>query len=53
MKLIDFGLTRLGEEGQAASDNRYEGTPFYMSPEVFKGVDYSYEVDMWAIGVML
>jgi serine/threonine protein kinase len=53
VKLIDFGLTRVGESGRAASDSRYEGTPFYMSPEIFKGGEYSYEVDMWAVGVML
>ena len=53
IKLIDFGLTNIGKEGQEAYDDTYEGTPSHMSPEIFKGEQYSYEVDMWAVGIML
>ncbi|KAL1695547.1 kinase-like domain-containing protein [Schizophyllum commune] len=29
------------------------GTPFYMSPEMHAGRQYSYDVDLWALGVMM
>ncbi|KAL1741391.1 kinase-like domain-containing protein [Schizophyllum fasciatum] len=29
------------------------GTPFYMSPEMHAGKQYSYDVDLWALGVMM
>ncbi|KAI5830728.1 kinase-like protein [Schizophyllum commune Tattone D] len=29
------------------------GTPFYMSPEMHAGRSYSYDVDLWALGVMM
>lgn len=29
------------------------GTPLFMSPEQHRGEDYSFEVDYWAIGVLL
>ena len=53
IKLIDFGITKMGVNGGQAYDSSYEGTPTHMSPEIFKGEQYSYEVDMWAVGVML
>jgi serum/glucocorticoid-regulated kinase 2 len=28
------------------------GTPAYMAPEVFSGSAYSFEADLWSIGVM-
>ncbi|KAI5890590.1 kinase-like protein [Schizophyllum commune H4-8] len=29
------------------------GTPFYMSPEMHAGRQYSYDVDLWALGVVM
>jgi serine/threonine protein kinase len=29
------------------------GTPFYMSPEMHFGEDYSFDVDYWALGIVL
>jgi len=29
------------------------GTPYYMSPELFKNKPYSYESDVWALGCVL
>jgi serine/threonine protein kinase len=29
------------------------GTPFFMSPEMHYGEDYSFDVDFWALGVVL
>jgi serine/threonine protein kinase len=32
VKLIDFGLTLIGENGSDPKDNKLNGTPYYMSP---------------------
>ena len=29
------------------------GTPYYMSPELFKNKPYSYKSDVWALGCVL
>ena len=29
------------------------GTPLYQSPQVFKGRDYTYKCDIWALGLIL
>lgn len=50
IKLIDFGLSHIKLKGENA--NEIAGTPFYMAPEIIKG-DYSYEVDIWSLGVLL
>jgi calcium-dependent protein kinase len=45
--LCDFGLSGSGELRGIC------GTLPYMAPEILKGVVYSYEVDIWALGVVL
>ena len=65
--LADFGVSksfeRVGKrcEQRRKSDPSSElsrthtqvGTVQYMSPELWSGEEYSYEVDFWALGVML
>jgi cGMP-dependent protein kinase len=51
--LIDLGTAK-----QLNSDNFYKtftiiGTPHYMAPEAFLGNGYSFEVDLWSLGVLL
>ena len=52
VKLADFGMS-----GQLASTfgrlASWVGTAAYMSPERISGTDYSFESDMWALGVAL
>lgn len=48
VKLVDFGLSRVLTEQQIT----IVGTPYYLAPEVLKG-DYSFECDMWSLGVVL
>lgn len=51
IKLTDFGLSKEGVD----EDNKTEtfcGTPEYLSPEMIKGDQYSYSVDMWGLGVL-
>ncbi|KAM3144080.1 hypothetical protein pb186bvf_003844 [Paramecium bursaria] len=51
IKLIDFGFA-IRSDG--SKQNVFCGTPNYMAPEIVrKVVSYSYEVDIWACGVIL
>eukprot|EP00397_Hematodinium_sp_SG-2012_P020575 GEMP01021207.1.p1 GENE.GEMP01021207.1~~GEMP01021207.1.p1 ORF type:complete len:722 (+),score=169.85 GEMP01021207.1:100-2265(+) len=51
VKLGDFGLARILEEGHLASTN--VGTPYYQSPEILMGQDYDDKSDIWALGCIL
>ncbi|OMO79523.1 hypothetical protein COLO4_24400 [Corchorus olitorius] len=50
IKAIDFGLSIFYEPGQRFSD--IVGSPYYMAPEVLRR-NYSKEIDIWSIGVIL
>lgn len=53
LKLIDFGLSKsYFVEDKVVRMNTYVGTPFYMSPEIIRGV-YTESWDMWSAGVIL
>ena len=52
LKVGDFGLaTKLDFEGE--KKKTVCGTPNYIAPEVLYGTGHSYEVDIWAIGVII
>ena len=52
LKVGDFGLaTKLDFEGERKKT--VCGTPNYIAPEVLYGTGHSYEVDIWAIGVII
>lgn len=52
IKLGDFGLaTKM--EYESESKRSICGTPNYIAPEIISGRGYSYEVDIWSIGVIL
>lgn len=50
MKISDFGLARtVSSEVQAKTQC---GTPLHMAPEIFAGVDYGAQADVWSLGVL-
>ena len=52
LKIGDFGLaTKLDFEGERKKT--VCGTPNYIAPEVLNGSGHSYEVDIWALGVII
>jgi len=52
VKLTDFGITKQidAEDGLAGT---FVGTMNYMSPERMEGEKYSYEGDIWSLGIVL
>jgi len=51
VKLADFGLSKmLALDGEAITAC---GTPFYVAPDILKGIGYDSAVDMWATGILL
>ena len=52
IKLGDFGIAKVLEQ-TVAQANTQVGTPYYISPEIIKGKKYSFETDIWSLGVIL
>ena len=55
IKLIDFGLAQVhGEEGERITGiGPLPGTPTYMPPEQFLGLDGDARIDVYALGVLM
>ena len=53
MYLIDMGATKKLVEENGFRTFTVIGTPHYMAPEAIEGKGYSFEVDIWSLGVML
>ncbi len=58
--LFHLGLLQLGDFGISKSlSEKHElaqtciGTPYYMSPELFRGKAYSFKSDVWSLGICL
>uniref|UniRef100_A0A7S4IDA0 non-specific serine/threonine protein kinase n=1 Tax=Vannella robusta TaxID=1487602 RepID=A0A7S4IDA0_9EUKA len=50
IKLADFGFSaQLSEATQKR--NSVVGTPYWMAPELIKGLDYDTGVDIWSLGI--
>ena len=49
IKLIDFGTAK------QVTDRNFTvtGTPHYMAPEIISGEGYSFQVDIWSIGICI
>ena len=52
LKLGDFGISKV-LTGSVAFAQTMIGTPYYMSPEVFKGKRYDFKSDIWSLGCVL
>jgi len=54
-KITDFGLTSIVEgRSSVALQTRYaRGTPCYRAPELIENQEFTYKVDIWAVGCIL
>ncbi len=50
LKLADFGISKILSDEMLTTNC---GTPIYMAPEIWKGGEYNYKVDVWSIGVVM
>jgi len=53
VKILDFGVAKLGDGIDLTRDGSTVGTVAYMSPEQARGEDASVQTDLWAVGVIL
>lgn len=52
-KLGDFGIARTIEAHDEVLELSRKGTISYMAPEIFKGMKYSFDVDIYSLGVVM
>ena len=50
IKFFDFGTVKEVKSGRTKT---FIGTISYMAPEIFTGTGYSFQVDMWSLGIMM
>ena len=50
LKIADFGLSTILECGKRI--NEQVGTPYYNSPELLRNEPYTFEVDVWSLGII-
>jgi serine/threonine-protein kinase len=53
LKVLDFGLARVGGESRITKQGFVFGTPHYMSPEQAQGEDVDHRADIYALGVLM
>ena len=53
VKILDFGLSRLGKQSQLTQPHQVLGTLAYMSPEQLSGGDLDHRADLWALAAVL
>ena len=49
IKFIDFGTVKELRDRTTS----FVGTYSYMAPEIYRGTGYSFQIDMWSLGVMM
>ena len=53
VKIMDFGLAKVGKGSQVTQVGTTIGTIAYMSPEQAKGEEINHQTDIWSSGVVL
>ncbi len=53
VKIMDFGLAKLGNSGNLTRMGTTLGTISYMSPEQTAGENVDYQTDIWSVGVVM
>jgi len=54
LKVLDFGIARVGAATRVTSEGSLLGTAFYLAPEQAKGrADLDARADLWALGVLM
>jgi NIMA (never in mitosis gene a)-related kinase len=52
VKLGDFGIARILKKTMEKAKTMV-GTPYYISPEIIEGKSYTFQTDIWSLGVIL
>jgi len=52
VKIVDFGLAKLGDSTKITKSGMAMGTPAYMSPEQVKGTQVDHRSDIWSLGII-
>lgn len=50
VKLADFGFA-VGLTEEETRRKSVVGTPYWMAPELIRGLEYDYKVDVWSLGI--
>ena len=52
-KLADFGASKVLQADLTSSDGcrSLRGTPYWMAPELIRGMEYDDRVDVWSLGI--
>ena len=53
IKLTDYGESKKFISLSNYGNTHVVGTNFYMAPEILKGEEYNYKVDVWNIGIII
>jgi eukaryotic-like serine/threonine-protein kinase len=53
VKILDFGVAKLGGHTRLTKTGTTVGTAAYMSPEQARGEDVDHRADIWSLGVLL